>query len=132
MIKGSAKIRITVDIDNWETSPWAEALAKAIEIKAERSYDYFELSFEPHEIDFNAAAKKIAKEAIEAFFDPENRYVASATPEGIKIAGDEDTKLSSVVVIPWNSIFFDFDDGDPRPAIKKWIADADRCGENED
>lgn len=85
--KKSAKFRLKFELDtsNWGAGEWSDQLSKAM--KVEIDHDTASVNFEINGDLWEQAALKIAKEAVEAFFN-DGMYV-SLTKDGVSLRTED-------------------------------------------
>jgi hypothetical protein len=96
--KKSAKLRLRLEVDTseWETGDWPDDLEEALNVTVDEAPA--SVTFEIDSERWERAAQKIAREAIEVFFDV-GMYV-ELTKNGVRLLTDMD----DVILIPFSKI----------------------------
>lgn len=97
--KKSAKFRLKLEVDlsNWGTGEWPYDLQKTMKVEIDNGTVVFEVNEELWE----QAALKIAKEAVESFFD-EGMHV-HLTKDGVQLTTDD----GHDILVPFSEIWCD-------------------------
>lgn len=105
---------IKIDLSEWELGGWPEDISSIV--KVDTSYGIVSISIDLEGEAFVAVARKIAKEAIEAFFQGGGGVLVELTPSGLEF-DDE----SSKVLLPFDDMFVSSKEA--IAVFRKWLTE---------
>jgi|SRR5215469_14032183 len=116
------KKKIAINLDGWELGDWPDDVAKCVEVEVEHYYDEIEINLRLHTNAFQDTARKIAAEAIETYWHELSFFW---NERGLRLYS-EGEELNQKVVIPWDSVMFDWLPKSEMPAAvtaaEQWLA----------